>query len=300
MGALLLVERGQILLSDRVRDILPGFRGQKKNGMTIRHLLTHTSGLPDMLPNNRELRAAHSPLSAFVEGTSRAELAFPPGRGIQYQSMGFATLGAIIETVAGVSCREFLRREFFEPLEMHDTTLGAPDEWFEGNLPKADRIAEIRIPDSANMEPSWDWNSRYWLSLGAPWGGILTTPADLARYARMMLNRGSRGRERILSPATVAAATRDQLIAFPELSEKVRRSSPWGLGWRLHWPGQSANFGDLIVPATYGHWGATGTLMWIDPHRDAFAIVLTTLPQEPHGQWLARLSNMLAAAFHGS
>ncbi|MGE3317286.1 MAG: serine hydrolase domain-containing protein [Planctomycetaceae bacterium] len=297
MGAMLLVERGQLLLGDRVRDILPIFRGQKKNGITVRHLLTHTSGLPDMLPNNRELRVAHSPLSAFVEGAARAELHFPPGRGVKYQSMGFATIGAVIERISGVSCPEFLHREFFEPLQMHDTSLGAPPAWFEGSAPKADRIAEIRVPAGDDVETSWDWNSRYWRTLGAPWGGLLTTPADLARFARMMLGRGSLEGRRILSPATIAVATENQLPGFSELTEGDRTGRPWGLGWRLRWPGHSENFGDLLGPNMYGHWGATGTLLWIDPEQNCFAIVLTTQPQEPRGLWLARLSNALSAAF---
>jgi CubicO group peptidase (beta-lactamase class C family) len=66
----------------------------------------------------------------------------------------------------------------------------------------------------------------------------------------------------------------------------------------LNWPAHSANFGDLLGPRTYGHWGATGTALWIDPDLDAYAIVLTTQPQEPHGTYLARISNMIAAAFH--
>jgi len=296
-AALLLVERGEILLGDRVRDYLPEFRGKRKPGTTIRHLLTHTSGLPDMPPNNRELRSANAPLATFVEEACRAELFFPPGRGVRYQSMGFAILGALIERVTGVSCAEFLRREIFEPLGMRDTSLGAPESWFEGKSPKVERIAEIRVPAEEDAEPHWDWNSRYWRTFGAPWGGLLTTPTDLARFARMMLGKGALDGTRILSPASIEAATRNQLVGFPELPEEERRQKPWGLGWRLNWPAHSESFGDLLGPRAYGHWGATGTVMWIDPDRDAFAVILTTQPQEPRGAYLARLSNALAAAF---
>jgi CubicO group peptidase (beta-lactamase class C family) len=285
------VEQGRLLLGDRVRDILPEFRGRRKNGITIRHLLTHTSGLPDMLPNNRELRQAHSPLSEFVAGTCGVETQFSPGRSVKYQSMGFAILGAVIEKISGRPCAQFLREKIFEPLQMRDTSLGAPPEWFEGNSPKTDRIAGIRVPPDEGVEPAWDWNSKYWRTFGAPWGGLLTTPDDLARFARMMVGNGTLDGRRILGPATVAAATRNQLFGFPDLPESDRTGKPWGLGWRLNWPGHSESFGDLLGPRTYGHWGATGTLMWIDPNRDAFAIVLTTQPQEPHGRYLARLSN---------
>ncbi len=295
MAAMLLVERGELLLNDRVGDIIPDFAQSHKIAITIRHLLTHTSGLPDMLPNNRQLRAAHAQLGAFVEDTCAVQTAFPPGRGVQYQSMGFAVLGEIIQRISGHSCAEFLRREFFAPMAMHETALGAPDDWLEGSPSKWERIAGIRVPEE-QVGTDWNWNSRYWRQLGALWGGLLTTPADLGRYARMMLNHGRFGNEQILSPMTVDAATQNQLEPLRDVPEIDRRCKPWGYGWRLHWPAHSANYGDLVGPKTYGHWGATGTVMWIDPDREVFVIIFTTQPQEPLGTYIARLSNALSAS----
>ena len=291
-----LVERGLLALGDRVENFIPEFGKEGKHAVTIRNLLTHTSGLPDMLPNNQALREAHSPLEAFAAETCKIKLEFPPGRGVQYQSMGFAILGEIITRVTGRTCAEFVRDEIFRPLGMADTALGAPADWFEGPQPVAERIPEIRVPEELQWALSWNWNSRYWRMLGAPWGGMLTTPADLARFAQMMLNHGTRDGVRILSPAAVAAATRNQLTDMRDISDEDRRSRPWGLGWRLNWPSHSANFGDLLSARTYGHWGATGTLMWIDPDREAFLVFCTTQSQEPHGTYLSRLSNAVAAA----
>ena len=113
MLTLKLVEQGRLGLNQRVVDFFPKMHGSGKRSMTIRHLLTHTSGLPDMLPNNRELREAQSGLSAFVEGTLQVELNQPVGRAAQYQSMGYALLGAIIEQVTGESCGRALQREIF-------------------------------------------------------------------------------------------------------------------------------------------------------------------------------------------
>ena len=124
----------------------------------------------------------------------------------------------------------------------------------------------------------------------------MTTPGDLAKFAAMMLRGGRTDSETILSPAAVRTATRNQLFAIDGAPEKHRDCRPWGLGWRLHWPAHSANFGDLLGPRTYGHWGATGTLLWIDPDAETFAIFLTTLPQEPRGLELGRVSNQVAAA----
>jgi CubicO group peptidase (beta-lactamase class C family) len=83
---------------------------------------------------------------------------------------------------------------------------------------------------------------------------------------------------------------------MPDVPEADRRTRGWGLGWRLNWPAHSANFGDFPGSRTYGHWGATGTVHWMDPENDAFVVLLTTRPQEPHGTWLARVSNAVAAA----
>ncbi|MBI1314843.1 serine hydrolase [bacterium] len=296
-AALLLVERGLLTLSDKVIDYVPEFGHKGKNGVRIRHLLTHSSGLPDMLPDNVDLRRQHAPLSAFVDGTCGIELDFGPGRDVRYQSMGFAMLGEIIARVSGMTCAEFVRRELFEPLGMTDSWLGLPDHCFTAagsDEVFVDRVVEIQVPDEQTGQ-DWNWNSHYWRMLGAPWGGLLTTLADLSRFCQMMLGQPE-GDATVLAPASIAAATKNQLAEMPDIPDVDRRTRPWGLGWRLNWPAHSANFGDLLSSRTYGHWGATGTVLWIDPDRNAFFVLLTTRPQEPHGTWLARVSNAVAAA----
>jgi CubicO group peptidase (beta-lactamase class C family) len=287
-AVMLLVERGHLTLEDRVFWYVPQFRANGKEEVQIRHLMTHTSGLPDMLPNNEAMRRAHRPLAAFIQEICKLKLLFPPGTRVNYQSMGTAMLAEVVHQVAGTTLREFLAKEFFGPLGMKDTSLG----W---NPATKARIAQVRVP--ADMEKAdWNWNSAYWLGFGAPWGGLITTPADFALYCQMMLNGGVLGSVRVLSPATVRAMTSNQLAVMPQAPEEERRCRPWGLGWRLNWPGHSANFGDLLGPRTYGHWGATGTLCWLDPDAETFFILFTTQPQEPEGRFLARISNIVASA----
>lgn len=298
LGALLLIEQGELSLGDRVVDFLPEFGKQGKYGVEIRHLLTHTSGLPDMLPENSALRSRHAPLEEFVRGTCEQPLAFPAGKGVQYQSMGFAILAAILEQISGQTCSGFLDEHVFRPLEMRDTALGAPDDWWEPGRRIEERLVEVRLTPEQTAATTWNWNSRYWRQLGAPWGGLLTTAEDLAKLARCLLNRGrSPAGTYVFSPATVQAATSNQLERQRDVPEVERRCRPWGLGWRLHWPAHSANFGDLLGPRSYGHWGATGTVMWIDPDRANYGIVLSSQPQEPGGYFLARMSNAIAAAW---
>jgi CubicO group peptidase (beta-lactamase class C family) len=287
-AAMLLVERGTLALDDRVADYVPEFGQNGKHDVRIRHLMTHTSGLPDMPPNNEALREAHAPLSRFIKEVTRLPLSFVPGTQVAYQSMGTAMLAEVVQRIAGISLPEFLRTEVFEPLGMLDTSLG----WQPA---KRERIATIRLsPEQSRTD--WNWNSPYWLSMSAPWGGLITSPVDFSRFCRMMLNDGTLGETRLLSPATVRAMTSNQLTAFPSVPEFQRRCRPWGLGWRLSWPGDSAHFGDLLGPRTFGHWGATGTLCWIDPDSDVFLVLLTTQPCGDDGRHLALASNAFAAA----
>ena len=296
MAAMRLVEQGEIALAEHVSEFLPQFSDSSKRGITIRNLLTHTSGLPDMLPDNRALRMAQSPLASFVDGTCQVALDFPPGRGVQYQSMGFVLLAAIIEKVTGTTLPAFLNKEFFGPLRMRDTALGAPDKWFQPGG-KAERLATVNVPEEQQGGTDWNWNSRYWLQLGAPWGGLLTTTSDLIRFGEMMLERGNAGPVRIFSDATIAAATTNQLLVYPDVPEADRRCRGWGYGWRMNWPAHSASFGDLLGPRAYGHWGATGTMFWIDPERNASAAILSTQPLDKQsGPALIKLSNAIKAA----
>src|SRR5690606_14130077 len=142
-------------------------------------------------------------------------LLFEPGTRVKYQSMGFAVLGEILQRVARRSLGDFLRQEIFEPLGMHDTWLGAPDEVHH-------RVAPIVLP-SEQEGTDWNWNSPYWRKFGAAWGGMITSPGDFARYCRMMLDVGTLGKERILSPAAVRAITTNQLASMPGIAEEDRR-----------------------------------------------------------------------------
>ncbi|WP_417387805.1 serine hydrolase domain-containing protein [Gimesia sp.] len=295
-GVLKLLEEGELLLGDRVKRFIPEFGCAGKHGITLRHLMTHTSGLPDMLPDNQELRAANAPLSEFVRQICELTPDEPPGRMVQYQSTGIAILGEVISRITGQSCADYLRQSLFEPLQMSDTALGLPDEWTRGENPRIDRIAEIRIPAELDVEPHWDWNSSYWRQFGAPWGGLLTTPADLSKFAGMLRAGGRYQDQQILSPQTIREATRDQLPSITGLSFAARQGKGWGLGWQIVSAFNSDYYGDLLSRSAFGHGGATGTVFWVDPELDASAIIVTTEPQEPHGRYLSRITNQIVAS----
>jgi CubicO group peptidase (beta-lactamase class C family) len=321
---MMLVERGQIELDDLVVEFVPEFAPHGKDKIRLRHLMTHTSGLPDQLPENIKLRSEHAPLDAFVRGTCQVKPDFAPGTAVQYQSMGILMLAEVLRRVTGKSLSDFLRDELLQPLGLKDTALGASDGWWTGSPAKADRIAHVRL-DAQQADADWNWNTRYWRSLGVPWGGLLATPREFAMICQLFIDSlkgegptlrlskvefgfGQRSAadsrssildppsSSLLSPAAARAMTTNQLQSMAAVPEEDRRTRPWGLGWRLNWPGHSANFGDLLGPRVFGHWGATGTLVWIDPDADAFLVLFTTQPQEPEGRYLARVSNMVCAA----
>jgi CubicO group peptidase (beta-lactamase class C family) len=292
-GAMLLVERGLLNLTDKVTKYLPEFAAHHKEETLVWHLFTHTSGLPDMLANNMELRKAHAPLSKFVEHAMRDTVPlFPPGTRVSYQSMGTLLVAEIVRLVSGLPIAEFLQREIFTPLGLKSIALGAAG--FE-------RARLVNVETPADQDPTCGWNSSYWRELGAPWGGMLSSPADYAVLCGLMLGRGAvklaDGREvRLAAPATVAAMTRNQLVNSPDLTEWMARTRPWGLGWRLNHPVSEDCYGDLLSPAAFGHHGATGTLVWMDPTTEAFCVLFTTATQMRRPWLLKSLSNAVAAA----
>lgn len=292
MATLLLVERGQLALNERVSEIVPEFKGPGKRLITVKHLLTHTSGLPDMLPNNRELRASHATLHDFVRETGQTEIVYPSGTNSQYQSMGYALLGAIIEKVCGRSCSQFLQEDLFHPLGMHRSSLGlAPEEINDPN------VAIVEVPEDQVGEDSWNWNSPYWKSFGAPWGGTLASVSDVSRFCRCMLNGGlSASGKRLFHETTICHATSNRLHDYPDLPESIRRTRGWGYGWRMNWMDHRGSFGDLLGPDVFGHWGATGTVCWIDPKTQSALVILSTKPYDRAVSPLVLLSNLISSA----
>ncbi|HWA99519.1 MAG TPA: serine hydrolase domain-containing protein [Pirellulales bacterium] len=288
LGAMLLVERGLLNLTDPVTRYLPDFAAHHKEDTLVLHLFTHTSGLPDMLENNVELRRSHAPLEKYVEHAIRDTVPlFPAGTKLSYQSVGTLIVAELVQRLSGLTIAEFLQRELFAPLGLKSIALGSKG---------FDRERLVRVQTPEYQEPSFGWNSDYWQQLGAPWGGMFSAPADFAVLCQLMLGGGAVGDVRIFTPATIAAMTRNRLNEQPDLPEATRRATPWGLGWRLNHPATDDSWGDLLGPRVFGHTGATGTLVWMDPDTQVFCILLTSAIRATQPWRLVSLSNTVAAA----
>jgi CubicO group peptidase (beta-lactamase class C family) len=293
MLAVQLASEGRLSLNEPVREFVDGFNRGPLRAITFRHLLTHTSGLPDMLLNNNELRARYASLAEFVSETAKVTPEFPAGTGCRYSSMGFAVLAEVIEKMTQTPLPELLRRDLFGPLGMQDSWLGIPSSEFER---LQSTLVPCELPIWQQQAPDWNWNSRYWRCLGAPWGGMTSTSDDLGRLAVCMLNQGeSPDHQSLINSPVVSLATQNQTCHMSGLTESDRLHRPWGLGWRFNWPDHATCFSDFVSPEAYGHWGATGTLMWIDPGTKIWCVILTNQPYEVSQTVIQRLSNRVAS-----
>lgn len=289
MGALMLVERGLLNLSDLVTRYIPDFAAHHKESTLVEHLYTHTSGMPDMLDNDKELRAAQAPLSKFIAGAIKDTVPlFPAGTNWSYQSMGTLVVAEIIQRITGQSIHDYIDRQIIEPLGLKSTRLGAKG---------LDESRLVRVQTPAWQAADHGWNSKYWRELGAPWGTMFSTPEDFAVICQMVLNGGEVNGVRLLSPATVKMMTTNRLDDFPDVPESIRRTAPWGLGWKLNAPGTPSALCDLLGRQAFGHTGSTGNLLWMDPATGGFCILLTTAERARAPWRLVHLSNAVAAAF---
>jgi CubicO group peptidase (beta-lactamase class C family) len=268
-GVMVLRDRGELSLDDAVRKYLPQFTGGDRDLITIRHLLTHTSGLPDMLPENEDLRKRHAPLQDFVNLTMKTPLLFKPGSQVRYQSMGILLASAVAERITKTPFRDFLKKEVFLPLGMKQTSLGL------GGRRIAD-MAPSQVPEKSN----WDWNSPYWRDLGAPWGGAHANVHDVATFLEVFRHDEA--------PIFKKGTTREMI------TNQIRgHKESWGLGWRLN-PGIG---GRASSKSTYGHSGSTGTLSWCDPESATTFVLLTTKPAAQSQKVLLRpVSDLVSEA----
>lgn len=256
-----LFDQGKFRLDDRVKKFLPAFTGEGRDDVTIRHLLTHVSGLPDQLANNNDLRKRHASLKDFADETIRTRLDFAPGSRYQYSSMGILLAARIAEHISGSDILTLVDRTVFQPLGMKHSAQGL------GQFKLEDMVTcqkEGAAPESGAGDPqakAWDWNSPYWRKLGAPWGGTHASAPDIARFLGEFL--AARGK--VVKPETAKLMIKNH---------NPSGFTPRGLGFAVGTPAGSPGCSEQ----TFGHGGSTGTICWADPASETICVVLTSLP----------------------
>jgi CubicO group peptidase (beta-lactamase class C family) len=254
-AVMLLIERGQVGLDAPVRTYLPEFTVGGKEFITVRELLTHTSGLPPDI----ETKSGWLGQGIAIQKACAEKLQSKPGTVFKYSDINFFLLGEIVQRVSKMPLEVFVQREIFGPLKMPDT----------GYLPPPEKLFRIAPTEVVNGKP-WrgvvhDPTARHMGGV-AGHAGLFTTAPDLARYARMLLNLGELDGVRLFKPETVKLMTSVQTP--PEISAKR------GLGWDIASP-FSGPRGEIFPIGSYGHTGWTGGSLWIDPQSKTFVIFLS-------------------------
>ena len=260
-----LVEEGRIRLNDAVSQFVPGFGKYGKNGITIRHLLTHTSGLRPDLELEVEFHGADEAIRRAIEEVPTA----PPGERFIYSDINFFLLGDIVGRVSGERLDRYARAHVFEPLGMRETTFLPPESWrpriapTEACEPMAWPCSKPGVPFLRGVVH--DPTARRMDGV-AGHAGLFSTGADLSRFCRMLLAGGRLDGVRVLAPATVARMT------APSTSPELRAVR--GLGWDID-SSYSSNRGELFPIGSYGHTGFTGTSLWLDPSTRSYVVFLS-------------------------
>ena len=268
---MLLVADGKLHLDRSVAEYLPAFGEREKSEITVRHLLTHSSGLRPwrayyMDLRERELRRGETLLGtdeareSIVQRILRSAAVHDPGEAAVYGDLGFIVLGALVEEVGGERLDAFCRRRIFDPLSMRDTHFNS--------LPFEGARADYAATEQCEWRGKVVWGEVHdpnaWAMGGvAGHAGLFGTAADVMRFGREML-AAERGESALFARELAREFFRRQ--EFPA-------GSDWALGWDTPSAGQSTS-GAHFSPRSIGHTGFTGTSLWIDLERGAVFVML--------------------------
>lgn len=280
-AVLKLIDSGDMRLDDPVAHFIPEFAQHAKDAVKLRHLLTHTSGLPA----HRQFYKRALTAEQVIHEINNEQLVAPPGDEVAYSDLGFILLYHVIEKVAGQPFDRFLQEQLFTPLDMTETVFRPT---FDKN-----RYAATEYSEKLNDYKFGIVHDENTEAMGGISGhaGLFSTINDLTKFAKMIEHDGRYNGKQLLSPAALKLARSN----FTEFSAEHR-----GLGWMRKSP-TLASCGDYFSPESYGHTGFTGTSIWFDPTVDLNVILLTNrvhYGRQPHMIRLRpRLHNIIRSHF---
>jgi CubicO group peptidase (beta-lactamase class C family) len=318
IGIMILYEQGKLLLDQPVGDFIAEFRNQvvidkfnaadttytvvpAKRNITIRDLLTHTSGIDYAAIGTKTMTAIYakneipSGLGYFntdllmqMKKLGKLPLAFQPGERFQY-GLNSDLLGCLIEVISKQTLDEFFLKNIFDPLGMKDSYFNVPAS-------KADRLASVYTEDSLhhiipwshhfrNIDPDYPIMNKAYFSGGA---GLSSTAFDYAIFLQMLLNGGIYNSKRILSPRSV------EMITSNQLDFHYNGVNDFGLGFDIV-SEKGANLGPKNK-GSFSWGGYYGTTYWADPKAKLVCLIMTQQTPNSHGD----LANKFAALVYSS
>jgi CubicO group peptidase (beta-lactamase class C family) len=259
-SVMILADRGKLDVHEPVSKYLPGMRRDDKKEITIEQCLLHRAGF---IADNPEKDYKDGPAKA-LERVYASKLKYKPGEDFTYSDLSFIVLGELVKVVSDQPLNEFAAREVFEPLGMTSTAYLPPAAWRERIAPTEKRdgrwiIGEVHDPRA------------HALGGFAGHAGVFSNGPDVARFCRMILNKGELEGKRILSAGTVAEMTRSRCLTNAEGEKSCR-----GYGFDVDSKYSGGPRGKRFAKGTtFGHTGYTGTSLWIDPLNDCFVVILS-------------------------
>lgn len=248
-----LIERGDVELDAPVQRYVPDWIGPGQERVTIRHLLTHTSGLPSFKPYDRQTQNPDS-LAKLLFTTT---LDRPPGDSMVYSDIGAFMMGEVIARVAGESLDRYLERHVFRPLKMRETMFNPPPKLHSHVAPtEIDSLRGGLVRGKVHDERA------YYLGGVAAHAGVFSSGRDLARFVTMLLRGGTLDGNQILRAETIQRFT-----AYADSGRSNR-----ALGWQK---APAAWAGRAMSSRAFGHTGFTGTSIAVDPALDLYIILLS-------------------------
>jgi CubicO group peptidase (beta-lactamase class C family) len=249
-----LVERGVLTLNTTVKSVLPECDGGGREEVTLRQLLTHTAGFVYESPEMEQRLLDQWTIEQITDEAFTYPLEFAPGTRHSYSDYGYAVAGRVAAQAAGMSFPDLVRTTVLEPGGLRDTYMPSPPS-------ESARLAHVVGPLAYGTSGDM-YNSPYALGLAHPAFGTVATVRDLLRFGLLFAPRGSR---HILSNAGVRLMTTDQTGGHT----LGLGNSPTPVSWAIGFAVKGANPGyDLGSPALFGHGGATGCTLQIDPVHD--------------------------------
>jgi CubicO group peptidase (beta-lactamase class C family) len=276
-AVLMLQDEGKLSVDDSVEKYLPELAHLKTAAgkpakLTLRHLLTHTSGMGEA--TSQESAAAKT-LADLIPHYVEKPLRFEPGSKWQYCQSGINSLGRVVEVVSGESLPEFFQKRIFDPLGMKDATF-YPSAQQMARLAKSYTAANGKLqPTTISFLNGHDPGSRD--RYPAANGGLFSTARDYARFCQMLLNQGSLDGRTYLKPETVKQMA---AIQTGDLTTGFTVGNGWGLGCCVVRKPQGVT--SVLSPGSFGHGGAYGTQAWIDPIKQRIYLLMVQRADFPN------------------